>query len=314
MQNFLYTIISAFTTCLILKFLIPLLRNFKFLDIPNYRSAHIKTKVNGGGVAFIFTTLIGSFSQGTIELLILLPLAIIGFFDDKFKIKSIFRFIIQLTTVLVILHISKISGYLLIDNFSIINTLVFGFLIFFGVGLINCINFMDGIDGLVGITLTPAIFLIATNFYTNAFVLLGGIIGFLFWNWSPSKVFMGDTGSLFLGSYLCYSIYTAPEFEIGISICLLLSPLILDSGFTLFRRIINKENIFIAHKSHLYQRLEQNGLSHSKVSIIYFLSALFLLLIYNLTGLYGLIIGSIIVFLIGIYLNQNFTLEKFRSQ
>jgi len=307
MEKFFYIFFSSLTSTLILKFIIPFLRKFELIDIPNHRSSHKKTQVNAGGLSFIFTTLISSLLQSNLEILIIFPMAVIGFLDDKYKISSILRFIMQAFTVFALLYVSEIYKYLLFDNSSILNYIFFGFLIFFGVGLINCINFMDGIDGLVGISVIPALLLIAITFCEPAYALIGGVIGFLIWNWHPSKVFMGDTGSLFLGSFLCYAIYNSPTFELGISICLILSPLILDSGFTLIKRIIDKENIFKAHKQHLYQKLEQYGFKHSTISLIYFLSSLFLTLIFYLTGFYGLIFGTLIIFNFGLYLYQNYT-------
>ena len=309
MQNLFYLIICFLTSFLLIRFLIPFLKNYKLIDIPNHRSSHIKAKINGGGISFIFTTLFFSFLQGNFELLVLLPIAITGFIDDKFKISSIFRFSVQVLTIFMILYLSGIYSYLLIDNLSLLNSLIFGFFIFFGVGLINCINFMDGIDGLVAISVIPSLILVA-SFNEQALLLLGGLFGFLIWNWYPSKIFMGDTGSLFIGSFLCYSIYNTPTFGIGISVALLLSPLILDSGFTLFRRLLNNENIFKAHKSHLYQRLEQSGFKHSEVSLIYFLSSLFLFFLFKLTNLSGLIFGNLIIFAFGLYLNSKYAKKE----
>ena len=309
MHNLFYLIFCFLTSFLLIKFLIPFLKNYKLVDIPNHRSSHIKEKINGGGISFIFTTLFFSFLQGNYELFVLLPIAITGFIDDKFKISSIFRFSVQAGTVFIILYLSGINSYLLIDNFSLLNSLIFGFFIFFGIGLINCINFMDGIDGLIGISVIPSLLLVS-SFYEPALLLLGGLLGFLIWNWHPSKIFMGDTGSLFIGSFLCYSIFNPPTLEIGIAVCLLLSPLILDSGLTLVKRLLNYENIFKAHKSHLYQRLEQSGFKHSEVSLIYFFSSLFLYFIFKFTNIFGLIFGNLIIFTFGFYLNFKFTKKK----
>ena len=309
MSNFLSSIliivIAGIASGTLLKFLIPKLYFIKLFDIPNERSSHKKIKVNGGGIAFILVTLIGSFLRGNFELITLTPLAVIGLIDDKFKISSLFRFFAQAVTVVFLLNDSIFYESLKTNNL-LLNIIIFIFLVIFGVGLINCINFMDGLDGLVGSSTIPAILLGSISFYNSGFLLVGALLGFLFWNWYPSKVFMGDTGSLFIGSFLCFLIFKSPELNIGLSIIFLLSPLILDTGTTIIKRFMNKENIFISHKSHLYQRLQQKGLSHSKVSLIYFWATLFLFFIAIFKGVLSLLLGTSIICIIGLYLNNNF--------
>ena len=137
---------------------------------------------------------------------------------------------------------------------------------------------------------------------------------FLYFNWSPSKIFMGDIGSLFLGTFLVSLIYSNTSSYVGVfKILLLCSPLFLDAIVCIFRRLINKKNIFNSHKSHLYQRLVSNGMNHSKVSIIYILSIALLSIFYIYFNLIYLCIFSGIVFLIGLYLEKNFALEFYKS-
>lgn len=305
LSSIIFLIIAGISSGTLLKFLIPRLKYIKLVDIPNERSSHKKIKVNGGGIAFILVTLIGSFLKGNPELLALIPIAVIGLIDDKFKISSLFRFFAQASTVVFLLNDSIFYESLKTNNL-LLNSIIFIFLVIFGIGLINCINFMDGLDGLVGSSTIPAILFGSISFYDSGFLLVGALLGFLFWNWYPSKVFMGDTGSLFIGSFLCFLIFKSPEINIGFSIIFLLSPLILDTGTTIIKRFMNKENIFISHKSHLYQRLQQKGLTHSKVSLIYFYSTLFLFFIAIFKGVLSLLLGTFLICIIGLYLNNNF--------
>ena len=103
--------------------------------------------------------------------------------------------------------------------------------------------------------------------YISAFII--PLFVFLYFNWYPSKLFLGDSGSLFIGSYLLSLIYTSSSNEGSLKIILLCFPLLIDSTICLIRRLINKQNIFRPHKLHLYQRLVSNGLSHSSVSLLY---------------------------------------------
>tara|TARA_A100001011_G_scaffold165279_1_gene173973 strand:+ start:31522 stop:32460 length:939 start_codon:yes stop_codon:yes gene_type:complete len=303
LSSIFFLVIAGISSGTFLKFLIPRLNYIKLFDIPNERSSHEKTKVNGGGISFILVTLIGSFLRGNFELIALIPIAVIGLIDDKLKISSLFRFFAQAVTVVFLLNGSIFYESLKTNNL-ILNNIIFIFLVIFGIGLINCINFMDGVDGLIGSSTIPAILLGSISFYNSGFLLVGALLGFLFWNWYPSKVFMGDTGSLFIGSFLCFLIFKSPEIKTGISIILILSPLILDTGTTIIKRFMNKENIFISHKSHLYQRLHQKGLTHSQVSLIYFYATLFLFFIATFKDVLILFLGTFIICIIGLYLNN----------
>jgi UDP-N-acetylmuramyl pentapeptide phosphotransferase/UDP-N-acetylglucosamine-1-phosphate transferase len=147
------------------------------------------------------------------------------------------------------------------------------------VGLTNAYNFMDGIDGIAGgqaavAGLGWAILGIVTD---QQFVsILGALLaatslGFLFHNWPPARIFMGDVGSAFLGySFACLAIMGAnSKPSLGIAGVLLVWPFVFDTIFTFFRRLKNREKVFSAHRSHLYQRLVISGYSHRAVTLIY---------------------------------------------
>jgi UDP-N-acetylmuramyl pentapeptide phosphotransferase/UDP-N-acetylglucosamine-1-phosphate transferase len=95
--------------------------------------------------------------------------------------------------------------------------------------------------------------------------------GFLLHNWPPARIFMGDAGSGFLGfSFAVLPLLASPEnpalLIVGV---LLLWPFVFDTTFTLVRRLCRRENVFQAHRSHLYQRLVIAGLSHPAVTLLY---------------------------------------------
>jgi UDP-N-acetylmuramyl pentapeptide phosphotransferase/UDP-N-acetylglucosamine-1-phosphate transferase len=147
------------------------------------------------------------------------------------------------------------------------------------VGLTNAYNFMDGIDGIAGgqavvAGLGWAILGIVTD---QQFVsILGALLaatslGFLFHNWPPARIFMGDVGSAFLGySFACLAIIGASKDPpLVIAGVLLVWPFVFDTIFTFFRRLENRENVFSAHRSHLYQRLVISGYSHRTITLLY---------------------------------------------
>jgi UDP-N-acetylmuramyl pentapeptide phosphotransferase/UDP-N-acetylglucosamine-1-phosphate transferase len=146
-------------------------------------------------------------------------------------------------------------------------------------GLTNAYNFMDGIDGIAGgqavvagLGWTIIGFMGEQSFIGLVGVLLAASsLGFLFHNWPPARIFMGDVGSAFIGFTLAVIPILAaqrdPRFMVvGI---LVVWPFIFDTAFTLVRRLNNKENIFEAHRSHIYQRLVIAGYSHRFVTFIY---------------------------------------------
>ena len=107
--------------------------------------------------------------------------------------------------------------------------------------------------------------------------LAAGGLGFLAWNWPPAKIFMGDAGSTVLGYALAVlplllvvEARGAVKFErVLMAGALVVWPFLADGSFTILRRLRNGENIFRAHRSHLYQRLVMAGVSHRSVTLIY---------------------------------------------
>ena len=139
--------------------------------------------------------------------------------------------------------------------------------------IINFCNFIDGIDGIL--TGSILVILISYSFLISGALwsLIGSLFGFLIWNWKPSKIFMGDVGSNFLGGVLVWIILNAQTIKNSAALLLIASPILLDPLICLIRRLINKQNIFKAHSMHLYQRLNKGGLDHSQISIIYILAS-----------------------------------------
>ncbi len=138
---------------------------------------------------------------------------------------------------------------------------------------------MDGIDGIAGLQALVAgsgWYLLGTLTDQSAFAMLGALIaassaGFLWWNWPPAKIFMGDVGSAFLGfTFAVLPVFAAlTHNRIAAAGIILVWPFVFDSVFTLLRRLSKGENIFQAHRSHLYQRLVQKGWTHGQVSSLY---------------------------------------------
>ena len=170
---------------------------FYTLDIPNFRSSHQINIPSSGGIVFLISGLFISLLSGNLMTLACTPLGIVGYLDDRFNINALVRYFFQILTCALLMFL---SNKLIFDSLS--HSLITIFTIFIGSGLINLINFMDGIDGLVVSTMI-FIFLpfaiLESNYF---FILIASMIAFLNFNRHPAKIFMGDIGSTYLGSIL----------------------------------------------------------------------------------------------------------------
>ena len=303
---FILLSISILFSFLIGKLTLPFLDKF-ILDVPNKRSSHLKPTPTGGGIFFIVPVSILSLLFKDIVPLLALPLAFLGLIDDRLNINSFLRYISQIITVFILLKYSNFlelvsSQYELFPNLVLILIILI-----FGTAIINFINFMDGIDGLVagGMLITFA-FILNINFEYYLLFIIGSLISFIYFNWNPSKVFMGDIGSTFLASLYLYSIFNVQNLEFtNLSIFIIpLSPFWLDCITCLILRFYNGQNIFKAHKLHLYQRLNQSGWSHSLVATLYIIFIIILGIITRLKIVSLNIISLSILLIIGFLLDK----------
>jgi UDP-N-acetylmuramyl pentapeptide phosphotransferase/UDP-N-acetylglucosamine-1-phosphate transferase len=162
---------------------------------------------------------------------------------------------------------------------------------FWIIWLTNAYNFMDGIDGIAGTQgLTAGIGWLLTGIFFKLEItgFLGGVLalsnlGFLLHNWQPAKIFMGDVGSAFLGfTFAVIPLIALNEMQNGqthlaAAAIWLVWLFVFDTLYTFFRRLLRGEKFWLAHRSHLYQRLVITGYSHQFVTVLYgFLSVIIL--------------------------------------
>ncbi len=281
---------------------IPFLKK-NLLDVPNDRSAHKLSKPKSGGIIFFLVTIASNLIKNDYSILSIMPISLVGLIDDKvnlsYKYRLFFQFLNCLLLLIFSLNIESIS-------FTSNNLIILSFFLFVGVGIINFCNFMDGIDGLLAGTMLVIFtsILISTDF--NNYTLIGSLIAFLIFNWSPSKLFMGDIGSYFLGALYVNQIYIANSFEASFAILLFSFPLIADCFFTLLRRLFLKQNIFSAHNLHLYQRLSKGKYGHSSISTLYIIFTTLIVLSYFIGGIKYEIIACLFTLYIGFLADKYF--------
>jgi UDP-N-acetylmuramyl pentapeptide phosphotransferase/UDP-N-acetylglucosamine-1-phosphate transferase len=310
------------------------IRNAAILDIPNERSSHSQPTPRGGGLGFIIafavTTVIsfalssyfGNPSESQLTnpaflWLILTPLVIIGIIDDQRGVPASLRYLIQLIAAGVTVAYFGTFPQPWLTGLGTVGTIIaIAFTIIGMTAFINFYNFMDGLDGLVaGVTAVQLSFL---GYYLNQplfWLLAAALLGFLWWNWSPAKIFMGDAGSTVLGASVAIALLNSNTDPIQAWSALTITlPLIGDAIYTLIRRLIRRENIFKAHRTHLYQRLQQAGWSHAQVAIAYIIATSLIILAITTLGTTGIglsLVGVVLAIAIGeLYLRSHLAVAK----
>lgn len=251
------------------------------LDIPNDRSSHSQPTPRGGGlgfvIAFAMTCVIAFFllphSLPLFPLgLTLTPLVIVGMMDDRQDVPSGVRYLVQLSAASIAIFYLGAFPQPWFQEWGLLGQVVAIALTLIGMtAVVNFYNFMDGLDGLVaGCTALQLGFLALYLHQPILWLLVAALAGFLVWNWSPAKIFMGDVGSTTLGAIVAFSLLSSDQDSSQVwSAMVIILPLVGDAIYTLFCRLLRRENIFKAHRSHLFQRLQQSGWSHGQVAILY---------------------------------------------
>ena len=339
-------LISFLFTLILTYILVPI--NIRFskkqnlISHPFTRGIHsVPTPIAGGlsfgipvillqlGVYFIFPKLgyqILYLSLGSLLMLIL------GFLDDKTKLRAKYKLIFQIA-IITIIYFTGFNIQLLTNPFG--ETIILGYFSFpvtvlWFLLVVNAFNLIDGLDGLAsGIALIVAVVLLAVGLLKSnpiiifsSIALIGANLAFLKYNFYPARIFMGDTGSLFLGfNIAAISIIGKAEFK-GITSMTLLVPIIaltipiMDTTFAIFRRLNNKEHIFKADKEHIHHKLHEIGLSQKNIALIcYFLTLLFGLIAFGFSFSSKKILLSILLFLLFILMIvvYNFFKKEFKK-
>jgi Fuc2NAc and GlcNAc transferase len=254
---------AALFTWLLLALLIPVLRQ-RLLDQPNARSSHRRPTPRGGGLAFVIvgsglTAVLGEGRQALVPL-ICCPLALVGLLDDRLDLPAALRYGAQLLTAAALLAVASTP----------LPTLSWPLVLIAITAVINFFNFMDGLDGLVAGCAAVLLGLAATLPGGSGLgPLAGALLGFLAWNWSPARVFMGDVGSTWLGAVFAGLVLQQPEPALAAELLMVGLPLLADPLVCVLRRLADGQPVFQAHRLHLFQRLQQAGWSHRQVAGLY---------------------------------------------
>ena len=258
-------------------------------DIPNERSSHKNPTPRGGGVAVVAAFVFGLLAlliRGEIAkesfYAIVLPgalVAIVGFLDDlgrvtATRLRLIGHFVAAVIAIYILGGLSPMPLFTETLNLGLVGNII---AVLFLVWMLNLFNFMDGIDSITGVEaltscLVLAIFLFnfsETELWQVPALLCGAVVGFLYFNWPPAKIFLGDIGSGFIGFTIGVISLVIAKTQplITWATIILLGVFIVDATVTLIRRLISKQQISKAHRSHAFQHLANSADRHLKVSL-----------------------------------------------
>jgi UDP-GlcNAc:undecaprenyl-phosphate GlcNAc-1-phosphate transferase len=300
---------SAYLALALTPLVIWLARRIKAVDYPGIRSVHCLPTPRIGGVAiylatmamlvpllFLGNTIGARFRELRMEVIALLGCATavftIGLVDDLRRLPARFKFLMEAAGAVALCVAGVKIGSIHLSPLGTIDLGWFGWVltVLWIVGVTNAVNMSDGLDGLAaGIVATAcaviAIFAIHGSYLHGgelrqndimlalfALALLGSLSGFLFFNFHPAKVFMGDSGSLFIGfviasaSVMCVSKSTA---LVGLALPVLaLGVPIFDMLFSMLRRFLESRSIFAPDRSHLHHRLLELGFTQRNAVIL----------------------------------------------
>lgn len=258
------------------------------LDIPNQRSSHTVPTPRGGGVAVVISFVLATgimygFNQLSVGFLLAIVVggggvAMVGFLDDHGHIAARWRLLAHFCAALTAVYwVGGLPALEILGETFQLGVLGHIVAVVLLVWMLNLYNFMDGIDGLAGIQVISTCVGGAVLYVLVGQPAMGALAitlaccaaGFLIWNFPPARIFMGDAGSGFLGFILGVFALQAGwiESQLFFSWLILLGVFVVDATFTLFVRLLRRERIYEAHRSHAYQHAALHYGSHLKVSL-----------------------------------------------
>lgn len=291
------------------------------IDIPNARSSHTVPTPRGGGVAIVLTFAFALVWLAGAQLITVaesaallgagLLIAIIGFMDDHGHIAARWRLLGHFAAAIWML--SWMQGLPAISAFGV--TFDLGWVghvlaVFYLVWMLNLYNFMDGIDGLASLQAICACLALTLIYFLSGqpsmmwapLLLSVSVAGFLYWNFPPARIFMGDAGSGFLGIILgglsVQAAWAGSEFFFAWLI--MLGVFIVDATFTLIRRLARGDKVYEAHRSHAYQFASRQYGRHLPVTLaVAVINVVWLLPLALAVALFGLDagVGTVIAYL-----------------
>lgn len=261
----------------------------RMLDQPNERSLHAAPMPRTGGIAICISLFAAWLVLVLVTQLQFFPLnilagaviiAVVAVFDDRHDLSASLRLLIQLSAAVVMMY----DGFLLQGEvapgvlFTTNTVLLTATTVLLTLWMTNLYNFMDGMDGFAGGMAVIGFGTLAVLggkqgdllFAGSALAVCAAASGFLWFNFPPARIFMGDSGSTTLGFLVAaFSIWGSRRGIVPVWLTLVIfSPFVVDATVTLLRRALHGEPVWQAHRSHYYQRLVQMGWGHRRTVLV----------------------------------------------
>lgn len=296
---FLAFLVSMVTVIAVTPLVIRLAKIMGITDKPNNRKIHQKLMPRLGGLAIFIGAVVGYFVGGlhhqkmtgiTVAAIVII---LTGLLDDKYELSPKLKLLGQFLTAGLVVASGLTIEILYIPFLGEFDLGIWAYpiTIFWIIAITNAINLIDGLDGLATGVSSIVIGTIAIMAFMNgkmliltiAMIVLGSALGFLFYNFHPAKIFMGDTGAMFLG--YCIAVLSLLGLYKSVTLFSFIIPIIIlgvpvfDTFFAIIRRLVNKRPISSPDKEHMHHRLLSIGLTHRKT----------VLLMYSFSGLFSLV-------------------------
>lgn len=298
------------------------------LDIPNARSSHSLPTPRGGGVAIVVSHVLAIMLMlwaGVVDISVFLAMAgsglliaVIGFIDDHDHIAARWRLLGH--------FVAAGWGLFWLGGLAPLNLLgvpfdlgILGsiFATIYLVWILNLYNFMDGIDGIASIEAIcvcgGVVLIYALTGHQNMvwmpLALAAAVSGFLFWNFPPARIFMGDAGSGFLGVSLGLLSLQAAWVSSSLLYCwlILLGVFIVDATVTLIRRLVRGDKVYEAHRSHAYQFASRRFGNHIRVTaavgvinVLWLLPIALAVALFGMDGIIGIFVAYVPLILLAV--------------
>lgn len=282
-------------------------QKWQLVDNPNHRSSHVRPTPSGGGLGVVLAGVLTglclvwvshwTWMLGATVIAVSSVLAVVGLMDDMRPMRASHRLGVQLAVSAAILF--AMGGLPEIELFTgayFSQFFLYTFLLLVSLWWINLFNFMDGIDGLAG---SQAVFMLVSGASLLAWFnpavmnhplwmwmlcIAAAALGFLFLNWTPAKIFMGDVGSIYLALMILSLALMSIRYEwisvpMGLSMWVILGAIfVVDATATLLVRMAKGQRWHEAHRSHIYQQLSRRWGGHGSATMLYIAVNVFWLL------------------------------------
>jgi len=256
------------------------------VQTPTLRSSHVQPTPNGGGLGIVIASTVagvwlawGQSQALLVAIALAVPLALVGLLDDIRHLSARVRLGVQVAVCTGLLIALGTVPEIIVGNVVLGGLALSGLLLLVGVWWINLFNFMDGIDGIAG---AQAVFMLlagaaltawgnpdamASPLWVLMLCIVAATVGFLLMNWPPAKIFMGDTGSTWLGFMIfALALLTVQSGWLNYAVWLVLGAVfVTDATITLLTRMARGERWYEAHRSHVYQSLSRRWQGDRKV-------------------------------------------------